>query len=313
MKRLYLLIVFFMSLYIVRAQTLTDGLMMQKDNFCTGFMYTHDRWTAYWEGTLKRDNGNIGSLTTQSLMWVGNYGINSRLNVIAMLPYVRTQASQGTLTGMEGIQDLTLGVKYNVLTHLWESVSKFKLFTIAQFSTPLTDYTPDFLPLSIGMGSTNVGGRLTAFYKHDKQGWFVNASAGYTWRSTVELDRPAYFTNDRIYFSNEVDMPNVFDVFVSGGYLKNGLQVEANFTNQNTLGGSDIRRQDMPFVSNRMNFTKAGVLVMYYLPSIPELALRASGNYTVTGRNVGQSTTLLAGVLYTFKFNGKSKSSTNDL
>jgi hypothetical protein len=38
----------------LRAQTLTDGLMMPKNAFCTGFMYTHDSWTEYWEGELKR-------------------------------------------------------------------------------------------------------------------------------------------------------------------------------------------------------------------------------------------------------------------
>ena len=51
----------------VCAQTLTDGLMMPRKNLCTGFMYMHDSWTDYWQGELKRDNGNIGNITTQSL------------------------------------------------------------------------------------------------------------------------------------------------------------------------------------------------------------------------------------------------------
>src|SRR5690349_2291127 len=76
------------------AQTTTDGLMMGKNLFCTGFMYTHDQWTSYWEGKLKRENGNIGDLTTQSLSYYGVYGITGKLNVIAMLPYVKTEASQ---------------------------------------------------------------------------------------------------------------------------------------------------------------------------------------------------------------------------
>src|SRR6185436_7282593 len=92
----------------LRAQTLTDGLMMPKNNFCTGFMYTHDSWKEYWEGELKRENGNIGTVTTQSLMWFGNYGVTDKINVIAMVPYVKTKASMGTLTGMEGLQDLSL-------------------------------------------------------------------------------------------------------------------------------------------------------------------------------------------------------------
>ena len=46
-------------------------------------------------------------------MYVGNYGITDKINVIAMLPYVKTEASQGTMSSLEGIQDLTLAVKYN--------------------------------------------------------------------------------------------------------------------------------------------------------------------------------------------------------
>jgi hypothetical protein len=46
-------------------------------------------------------------------MWFGNYGITDKINVMAMVLYVQTEASQGTLAGMEGIQDLSVGVKYN--------------------------------------------------------------------------------------------------------------------------------------------------------------------------------------------------------
>jgi hypothetical protein len=97
-------------------------------------------------------------------------------------------------------------------------------------------------------------------------------------------------------------MPNVYDYFLSAGYLHNGLQVELNLMQQNTLGGDDIRRQDMPFVSNKMNFVKGGVLVMYYLPKPKGFAVRGSAMHTLAGRNVGQSTTFMGGLLYTFKF-----------
>ena len=52
-------------------------------------------------------------------------------------------------------------------------------------------------------------------------------------------------------------MPDVFDYTVSAGYLKRRLHVPISFSQQITLGGGDIRRQDMPFVSNRMNFSQA--------------------------------------------------------
>ena len=285
----------------VCAQTLTDGLMMPKKTLCTGLMYTHDSWTDYWEGELKRDNGNVGKVTTQSLMWMGTYGITSKINVIAMLPYIKTKASMGTLSGMEGVQDLSIGVKYNFFGKKFEK-SAFNTFAVLNFSTPLSDYSPDFFPLGLGTQTTNISYRLTAYYKIE-QGWFINASAGYTWRSNTTLDRPSYFDGNEFYNSDEVKMPNVFDVFVSMGYIKNGLQAELNYIQSNTLGGGDIRRQDMPFVSNRMNAIRVGATVMYYLPKPKGLAVRGSAAYTVDGRNMGQSQTFMGGLMYTIQFN----------
>jgi hypothetical protein len=284
----------------VVAQTFTDGLMMLKKDFCTGILYTSDQWKDYWEGSLKRDNQNIGTITTTQITWVGNYGLTDKINIIAMLPYVKTSASGGTLIGLDGIQDLTLGVKYNLIKKDIGS-GNFSAFGVGSFSTPLTNYTPDFLPLSIGMSSTTVSGRLAAYYRLNN-GWYANASAGYVWRNNVFLDRPSYFTDGNIYYTNQVWMPNQIMATYSMGYYKNALQTEINLATQNTLGGGDIRRQDMPFVSNRMNFVKVGALVMYYLPKPKGLAVRAQFSYTASGINVGQSTTLTGGLLYTIHF-----------
>ena len=74
----------------------------------------------------------------------------------------------------------------------------------------------------------------------------------------------------------------------------------ATFSQQRTTGGGDIRRQDMPFVSNRMNFSKVGGMVMYPIPKLQGLAVQLSYAYTLNGRNVGQATTFTAGLLYLF-------------
>src|SRR6185503_443521 len=43
----------------LEAQTIDDSVMMPRGALCTGFLYTHDSWDEYWEGTLERRNGNI--------------------------------------------------------------------------------------------------------------------------------------------------------------------------------------------------------------------------------------------------------------
>lgn len=281
-------------------QTVNDGIMMPKKTICTGFIYSHDRWTEYWEGDLKRENGNIGTLTTQNIMWVGNYGVTDKLNIIAMLPYVKTEASQGTLRGFEGLQDASIAVKYNFFKRS-AGPGKFQTFGALGFSAPVSDYTPDFYPLSLGAATRNIAWRLTANYAFE-MGIYINASGAYSWRSNTKLDRPSYFTGGQLYLTDEVKMPNIFDFVVSVGYRKGPFQADLNYTQQNTLGGSDIRRQDMPFVSNRMNFSRAGAFIMYYVPSTHGLAMRGGYSLTVDGRNVGKSSTLTGGLLYTLNF-----------
>jgi hypothetical protein len=299
-KFLLVLISISLSSYVCKSQTMNDGLMMPEKTLCTGFLYGHDQWKNYWEGSLKRDNLNIGKLTTQSVMWYGVYGVTKNINVYGMLPYVSTKASLGTLTGLKGVQDLTLGVKYNLIK-IESGLGKFSAFAAGSFSTPMTNYTPDFLPLSIGLASTNLSGRGTLNYSL-KNGFYLNASGAYTWRSNVRLDRPAYFTDGTYYSTNEVRTPNVLDFIIDLGYHKGAWEAQLFYNQQNTLGGGDIRRQDMPFVSNKMNYSKVGALAMYYLPWPKKMAVRASVNYTVAGRNVGQTTSIMGGILYTIKF-----------
>src|SRR6185369_16132817 len=109
------LILVALSAVTASAQTQSDGFMMTKHSASGGIVYSRESWHQYWEGTLKRENGNIGSVTTQSLAFVSAYGVTDRLNVMAAIPYVWSHATQGVLSDMSGVQDLTLGAKYTLL------------------------------------------------------------------------------------------------------------------------------------------------------------------------------------------------------
>ena len=52
----------------------------------------------------------------------------NRLNVIAMVPYVWTNASQGVLHGIQGFQDLTLAAKWNFLDKPWTTHGALQAF-----------------------------------------------------------------------------------------------------------------------------------------------------------------------------------------
>jgi hypothetical protein len=288
-----------LSAAALEAQTVDDGLLMPRGALGTGVLYAHESWSEYWEGTLKRDNGNIGTVTTQSITWVAGYGVTDRLSVMAMLPYVWTSASQGPLHGLHGTQDITLAAKYRLLSTPFGERGTLRALVVGVAGAPASHYTPDFLPLSIGLASRQFSGRFTLNFQAN-EGWFVTGSAGYTWRTKVKLDRPAYFTDGQLFLSDEVAMPNVFDYTVSAGYQHGRLCIPISVSRQRTLGGGDIRRQDMPFVSNRMDFVKVDGMVMHSFPAPKELGIRLGASRTVSGRNVGQATTLRGGLFYTF-------------
>ena len=279
------------------AQSPEDALAMPRRALGVGVVFSSDRWNEYWEGTLRRTNDNIGTLTTQTVTSVVAYGVTDRLGVAAMLPYVTTRASQGTLQGMSGVQDLSLTARFRLLTTPFTERAVISAIVAGTAAIPATQYTPDFQPLAIGSASRRVSGRF-ALDVQSNSWWFVTGSTGYTWRGNVHLDRSAYYTNGQLYLTNEVEMPDVADYAVSVGYRAGRLCIPISLMRQRTRGGGDIRRQDMPFVSNRMDFSKIGGTVMYSLPIPKRTTIQLGTARTLSGRNVGRSTTVTAGVLY---------------
>jgi hypothetical protein len=279
---------------LANAQTVDDAIMMGKKQWCNGLTYMHSSWKDYWEGTTKRENKNLGTVTTQSLMVMSNYGINDKLNVLVSVPYVWTNASAGTLHGMKGFQDIDLAVKYEFYT-IRAGKGKFSFMAVGGFSTPLTNYENDFLPMSIGLGSTNLSGRLTADYQRGI--FFATISSAYVWRSDVKIDRTSYYT-DEIHYTNTVDLPNQLNSNLFVGIRKKNLTAQLTLMNMSTLGGFDIRKNDMPFVSNQMNATSVGGHVKYFLPFVTNLEVIGGADFVIAGRNTGQSQTYTVGFYY---------------
>lgn len=283
---------------LAAAQLPDDGLMLPRRMVSVGLSYAHDTWDQYWEGTLKRSNGNIGTLTTQSVTFIAGYGITERLGAMMSLPYVRTEASQGTLHGLSGVQDLSLALTYRLTTRP-SRLGVVSAFLTGAAAMPMSDYTPDFMPLSIGTGGGRASARLT-LHLRSPSSWFVNASGAYTFCNNVKLDRSSYYTDGQLYMTNEVAMPNVLDYAVSAGVTRGKWHIPVSVVQQRTLGGGDIRRQDMPFVSNRMDFTRLEGSVMYAI--LKDISVGVGVGRVIAGRNVGQSTTLTTGLSYAFQF-----------
>ena len=288
----------------LHAQTIDDGIMMTTRSVQAGNIYTRDTWDEYWEGTLKRTNGNLGTVTTQTNAWAVAYGVTDRVSIFGSVPLVWTRPSQGVLQPQRGMQDIMLGGKYAFIERHSERYGQLRAILALSGSFPLSDYTNDFAPLSIGTQSQRITPRLTLNYQTDT-GIYLNGTTGYTRRADVTLDRPYFFTDDVLTLSNQVPMPNVVDWTVSAGYLKHDLNTYLGYSQQTTKGGGDIRRQDMPFVNNRVNFSRVEAMAMYPVPKINAVAFQFAAAHILDGRNVGQSTTLTFGVLYSRAHKGR--------
>ena len=284
------------------AQTDMDGLMMEKNFFCVGPTAGYSSWKNYWEGTNKRENLNLGKVSITNFTLMGNYAVTQRLNLLFGLPYVKTKASAGNLAGQKGLQDFSLTVKY-VAYQKHIAQGDLKAILIGGYSTPLSNYTADFLPLSIGLHSKNATLRIMADYQRNN--WFATASYAYIARSNVTIDRYTYYTTE-MHYTNEVKMPDASQLNFRLGYRSESWVIEALADKWTTLGGFDIPRNGAPFVSNKMNATKIGLNVKYETP-INGLSVIANGSTTVAGRNVGQSTGFNAGVFYIFDLSKKKK------
>jgi len=287
---------FWASVQSASAQAENDGIMIPKNYLCPGVMYSNSNWTNYWEGTFKRNNQNIGTLNNTMYSAMVTYGITNNLIATLGVPYVTTHASAGTLKGQKGIQDLSLNLKWKGLKFKFGK-SALSLFASATGSIPLTNYEADFEPLALGSHSKNFSARGIVDYSFNKI--FVTASGAYMTRSNITIDRTSYYTTQLIY-SNQVELPNMSDYNFRTGYRSKYFIAEAVADISTSLGGFDIRKNDMPFPSNRMNMTTGGLNLRYRLKSLYNLEFTAGDDYVFKGRNVGQSNMIHGGISYIF-------------
>ena len=309
-KKITLICVGVLVAKVSHAQTISDGFMMQKKQVCIATSYNHSSFTYYWEGTLLRENKSLGRLYNQNFGAMVAYGLGKNLNLLASLPYIKTN-SGATTSGHQGLQDLSVGLKHNPVSITFSNddknnISRLNLFTIANFSMPASNYYPDYLPFSIGVGSRNYLLGATLGYLGAK-GLIVNLNGSYTFRNNIKLERNFYYT-DRAYYTNEVFMPNVSQFNASVGYrLNSEFRILGWYNQYNTLGGFDIRRNDMPFPSNNVDMSRISTELLYRPKELnSQWGIMAGGGYTLKGRNTGQTANVSFGIVYQTK-----KTSTN--
>ena len=279
----------------LNAQSPTDALMMPQHQICVLGQYTSSSWDEYWEGTNKRSNLNLGTFNASAAMVMANYGITDRLNIMAGLPYIKT-TSDSYLKGQQGFQDLSAWLKYRPLA-VAIGPGEVRGFVTGGVSTPVSRYVNDLLPLSIGLRCPTASLRAVFNYTFDL-GIYATAQAGHTWRGRTSIDRDSYLYNYQLYYTDEVPVPNVFDASARIGFIRERVQTELWVERNACVSGDDIRYNDAPFPTNKMEATVAGWFGKVFVTR--QWALHASVSKVLAGRNAGQATTWVAGTTYFF-------------
>ena len=216
LKRIIALMVTIVVSINLSAQTPTDGFSMSKGEICLVGGYAQSTWDEYWEGTLLRSNPNVGTFTSKTIMPMLGYGLSNRLNFFASLPFINNSSSAGQMTGKKGWQDFSFDAKYKLVKKPMKS-GTFYTFVTAGFSLPSSNYVPDHLPYSIGLGAKTLSGRVIAHYEH-KSNLFATVQTGYILRSNITTDRQSYYNEGQVN-SNEMPVPDVWDGAVRLGFI----------------------------------------------------------------------------------------------
>ena len=262
-------------------------------------MYQHDTWDEYWEGSLLRENKNIDVLTRNTILPMFAYGITNKLNIIASLPYVSTEASGGQMVGASGLQDFSIFAKYSPYELKKESGS-LSTFITGGFSLPVSSYLSDYMPFSLGLGTQEFSLRGIAKYEH-KTGLYLRGSYAYLHRTTTVAERDYYYA-DGSYYTTTMDVPNASNVELAlGSWLFNkSLQLEAAYTTQTSFSGDDIRSQNAGQPTNKMDMATINGRLRYFPSMLNGLSILIGYTDVLSGRNVGKSTVISGGLTYQF-------------
>jgi hypothetical protein len=284
--------------------------MMGRGQVCLAAIYSNESWDEYWEGTLLRTNGNIGTFTRHTIMPMAAIGLFDRLNLIVAVPWMKTGSSDGYIQGVSGFQDWGLWIKGKALDTP-AGPGSISLLPTVGVTGPLSNYLADYAPYSLGLACLELSLRGIAEYKLTA-GPYLRGNVAYLLRGNATIERDYYYTTYGVY-SDEVDMPNAVNYGITlGTWLFNdGLRIEANYEGFNTIGGHDIRTQDVGFPSNNMEFTRLGGFAQFYAGDTG-LGLIASYSQVLTGRNVGKATMISGGITYVFGLWNKSETEVID-
>lgn len=284
------------------AQTTFDAIMMQPGEICIVAGYEQAWFDHYWEGTYLRTNATVATVNRSTGFAGAALGLFNRVNFLFNIPYVKTHSSEpngGKFAGAQGIQDLSLAIKVNLVERTSDR-GTFQVLTNVGYETPLTNYLSDYRPYSIGNGTNELNVRGIIQYR-TSSGFYGRGSLAYLLRGQTKAERDYYYNNGS-YYTAWMDVPSALQYqFVAGKWMfDNSLKAEIGYTGLHSLSGDDVRAYNAAQPTNRVHSGVIRVNAQYYFKGLKGLGLLGYYGNTLTGRNTGKAQMWGGGVTYQF-------------
>lgn len=285
---------------LARAQTPSDAILMKPWEACFGAMYEFGRFDRYWEGETLRENETIATVQRQAGSAMGILGLPGNVNLLVGGAYVATRSTQpngGFFRGQQGFQDLTVTLKARL--HRFEAENHHvDLLVSAGMATPMSDYHADYLPYSIGLGTTEWNARVMAQYQRES-GLYARVVGGFLHRGLARTDREYYYNNGS-YYTHDMDVPDAveFQGILGAWFVPDHFRVELNYLGLRSLFGDDIRPYNRAQPTNRVHMDQIGLTTQYFFPKHDQVGLIGYANHVFGGRNAARLTRFGGGVTY---------------
>ncbi|WP_373942410.1 hypothetical protein OEG92_03685 [Polaribacter sejongensis] len=276
---------------ICMAQSPVSGFMKKSGEGALVLSYSQESYSKVFLVPNEVDGVPVfNDVTTTSISLYGEIGVTDNFNIVLNVPYIKSEgnassevlANNGFQNERKGFQDLKIYAKYKIHTFDFDKNS-LSLIGAAGLETPLGSYSADEglqSIIAVGNESTKFSAFGIATFKNDS-GMFATGQAGYSLRGN--------------------DVPNAFITELKLGYASSKFYVDAFVANQlSDKDGVDILGEGFEgfFPATRVNYTRIGV--NGFVPLDESVGITAGVSSYVSGRNVGKSTRVYGGVVYSF-------------
>ena len=232
--------------------------------------YTAETYDEFWAGTTKVSDPGVGKVDLKSTsLWL-QWGLTDNLAVVATLPYI--DASSDGLGGFkdQGLQDLSVLLKYR----FW-AAGPHSLVAAAGGRTAVQNYEAN-LPVDLGDNTTDALFRLV--YQFQTPNFYFSQQVGYDIRGG--------------------DAPDDYPLYTELGFTAGRITYGGYYSKLIAKGGTDIGDPGFTFPSNKEEYSKAGVKVFGRVTD--RFGLSAVYFTTLEGRNTGDSHGLAVGVVFRY-------------